>query len=146
MDKDTTDISKDGITGLKSRAYFLLKLEQIIEELKLPNATTEAGVVAIYLDKASEDQLREAAKYMDQEADYATRYKAGECDIVAGAFTDTKAEEKAQLMQQMLKEKLPSMRFGTSGRKLTADSIPDQELDKTAQSAYDTMILNRSES
>jgi hypothetical protein len=144
-DKDSANISKDGLTGLKSKAYFLISLENSVAQLALPNPAPNAGVLAVYLSNAPQEDLVTIATMVDCQADYATHYKNGDEDIVAGVYTSSvpllpAADED---LRKVILERFPKLRFGIAHISLQKDTDAEQALDEVARNAYDAMILQK---
>lgn len=144
-DKDSGNISKDGSTGLKSKAYFLISLENSIAKLALPNPSPDAGIVAIYLANAPQDNLVDIAKLVDCRADYATHYKDKNADIVAGIYEGSEAPISAISMdlQTTISELFPKLKFGIAHTSIQKDGEAEKALEKVARNSYDAMTLQR---
>ena len=144
-DKDSGNISKDGLTGLKSKAYFLVSLENSIAKLALPNPSQNTGVVSVYLGNALEDDLQAIATLVDMQADYATHYKSGMQDVIAGVYEGSEAPLSAieANLQSVLSGKFPKLKFGVAHVPVDKEGNAEQVLDQVARNAYDAMILQK---
>jgi hypothetical protein len=146
IDKEESgNISKDGLTGLKSKAYFLISLENSVAQLALPNPSSNTGVVAVYLGNAPKEDLVTIATMVDHQADYATHYKNRNEDIVAGVYTSSEDPLLAieANLQKVILEQFPTLRFGIAHISLQKDSESELVLDEVARNAYESMILQR---
>jgi len=144
-DKDSGNISKDGITGLKSKSYFIISLENSIAKLALPNPSTNTGVVAVYLGNAPQDDLVTIATMVDSQADYATHYKNADDDIVAGVYESSEVplSELSKNLQAAISERFPKMRFGVANISFQKDSEAEKALEEVARNSYDSMLLQK---
>lgn len=144
-DKDSKNISRDDLTGLKSRAYFLLSLENSIAKLSLPNPSKNNGVVAVYLGNAPEEDLVTIATMVDRQTDYATHYKKGPQDVVAGVYEGSEVPLNDLLvnLQAKIAERFPKLMFGVAHSELKSESEAEKLLDMATQAAYDSMLLQR---
>lgn len=144
-DKDSGNISKDGSTGLKSKAYFLISLENSIAKLALPNPSPDAGIVVIYLANAPKEDLVTIATMVDRQADYATHYKDKDADIVAGIYERSEAPISALSgnLQTIISEQFPKLRFGIAHTSIQKDSEAEKVLEQVARNSYDSMLLQK---
>jgi hypothetical protein len=141
-DKDTGNISKDGLTGLKSKAYFLISLGNSIDQLALPNASPNTGLVTIYIGNAVEADLVSIATMVDKQADHATHYKNGKEDVIAGLYGESESQlvKAKESLQLRIAERFPNLRFGVVAKALAKDTDAEQALDEVARNAYDAML------
>ncbi|MEM3153950.1 MAG: hypothetical protein QW165_00060 [Candidatus Woesearchaeota archaeon] len=139
-DKDTGNISKDGMTGLNSKAYFLVSLEQSINELSLPNAAQNTGLVAVFLRNVPQETVVSVAELVDKQTDYATHYKLGNDDVIAGVYVSAKTDV-SQTLHAQLTARFPKARLGIACKTISADNDAEKVLDSVAQDAYDAMLL-----
>jgi len=145
LDTDT-NISRDAITGLKSKAYFLISLEQTLRELDLPvpegAAPKDCGIIAVYIPAAVPEALSGVARIVNDEADYATHYKAKDDDMVAGIFSQTAPlGQKTEELRAKIRH-AGVQRFGVAYLMLKTDTLSEQALDRVAQDAYDDMVTH----
>lgn len=144
-EKDSGNISKDGMTGLKSKAYFLVSLENSIAKLALPNPSPNAGIVAVYLGNAPKDDLMIIATLLDRQTDYATHYKDKNADVIAGVYERSKdsLSELSANLYAIISERFPKLGCAIAHASLQKDSNAEIVLDEVAKNAYDSMLLQR---
>lgn len=138
---DSRNISKDGLTGLKSKAYFLISLQQIISEFELDQRSPHNSVVAVYIRGAQTASLVDVARAVDADADYATHYRAGSDDVMAGVYTGVPASEIENKLRAEISAKNPRLSFGIAHKEFSSENDADKVLEEVARNAYDSMIL-----
>ena len=137
-----TNISKDAETGLQSKAYFLINLEHTIAELQIPERFY--GLLAISIQNPSKEQLMQFAKWVREQADYATHYATAQSSVIAGVFVlPGILEYQASRLQEEWQKSNPSLRFGITNLELTKDSKPEPVLEQVAKQAYENMLKNQ---
>lgn len=141
--KDSGNISKDGVTGLNSKSYFLVNLEQTIGELQLPDVKGKYGLIAVYMRRAPEHQVKSIAGIIDSDADYATHYRpAHDDDLVVGAFKELDSVEgKVQNLKTLIRTTCPTLHCGIAALVISAQDDQNITLARAQKDAYDAMLI-----